>query len=1654
MSVRLVIVVRLLALFFIFHTSYVQAQRFGNEWINFQQTYFKIPITQKGIYRLSINELRQAGFPISTVNPTSVQLFFRGQEQAIFVQGETDNRFDDADFIEFYGEGNDGTQDSLLYIPHSAQPHKIYNLYSDTTAYFLTWRLDGQAGKRMTFYQESNIINLTPEPYHREDLLISNIASYNYIGMSEGLMYPLGASGGAQHSYYDFGEGWTGPEIGINKTSRKRIELENPIRTAFQPQLELHLMGRDHRQHFIEIKVGNGITANRLIDTVRFGYQNALLVQREVAFSDVSLDSNRISISTVSRGGFPNQPEDVYSITYYRLRYPQRFDLRNKTQKYFYLNSNPSAKSYIEISNATTNTRLFDISDKNNVGQIGATFDNTTLKAVVRGTNTEKTIFATHLPLVVPSIQRVSFRNIDPAKASYLIITHQNLANAAKQFGGYRASTAGGKYDTLLVQMDLLVNQFNYGEFSPLAVRRFVEFMIEKGSPKFLFIIGRTQQIDFNRSAGNLRNLDMVPTFGWPGSDNLFSHGLKGHPQLVASLPTGRLWTDNPQAVLNYLNKVKEHEATPMNSLWRKNVLHLSGGTNAFEQGQFLRIMEEFKQKAQKQYLGAKVTTITKKTDETVEYVGIANEVNEGAGIITLFGHSSLDVTDIDIGFVSTDVLGYRNKGRYPLVYANGCIVGNFTFGYTNTFPVDWISAKDRGAILFLAHSNLAFVYSLRDFANTFYETLLGDSASFNRPFGEVHQQIIRKTLAKYPDDPIYQADAQQMSLQGDPAVILFPTKQPDYALNSQGILVSGKDGMTLEPLSDSLEVRLLVSNLGLYRKEPLPVRLTRTTRDGTTTVYEATFPPIAYQDTLSFRIPHDRNQSGLNRFDALLDPDSILVEANKSNNMASLEVLLPVAGAYPLLPAEYGIVSTVENNQPTVQLLAQQIDNTSRNYTFELDTTARFDSPFKRTQIVTSAMLPTWKATLLNRDSTTYYWRIRYADRPAGNDNVWTESSFIYVQNGGEGWAQRQPPQFTKAIPLDIHLSITSQPTWSYKAISTSIKAVVAGGSVGAFNEGYKASQLSINDILFVVGGNCATFDQIDGWRPSANIVATALHRDNLQAYSVMPSLNCGNPPYVMNTLRQREIVNNKLLSRWIDAVPAGDWIVLMTLNTVRFDFWPASEMAKLKELGLNEASLSHLQSPYMLIIQKGAKQPTIEIVPDPNDIAPSIRTLTLDNYTLKSTKGKGEIVSSLIGPASSWQYAMNRGKWPTAGKAQANVDFIGIDLSGKETLLLTNQTLGKVDLKNINAENYPFLRLRLHLNNTDVSVLEPVQLQNWLVAYTPVAEGSATSNLNGAIERQEGEQLTVNVAFKNVSNVAFRDSVMVQQTIFGDHGLPQTIERTFPRLVPNQETAYSITIPTLGRGGENRLLVNFNPRKQPEQNYANNIINLPFTVVPDRLAPVLDVVFDGQRIKDGEIVSTNPVILVQLKDENRFLFKRDTVGIDLFLKRPNQTNFQRISFNNSLIKFTPADPQNVVKIEYRPNTLPDGVYTLWVQGADATNNRTGIYQISFRVINEQRLLAVEATPNPFSDLLRFVFTISGKEAPTEATITVSDMTGRVVKSVNLLPRVGVNEWIWTSTADLSAGIYLYRVSVKKNGQDIAVAEGIKTTGKVLLVK
>ncbi len=52
-----------------------------------------------------------------------------------------------------------------------------------------------------------------------------------------------------------------------------------------------------------------------------------------------------------------------------------------------------------------------------------------------------------------------------------------NYADPVKVYASYRASASGGGYDTLLLNIQDVYNQFNYGETSPLAVYHLMKYL-------------------------------------------------------------------------------------------------------------------------------------------------------------------------------------------------------------------------------------------------------------------------------------------------------------------------------------------------------------------------------------------------------------------------------------------------------------------------------------------------------------------------------------------------------------------------------------------------------------------------------------------------------------------------------------------------------------------------------------------------------------------------------------------------------------------------------------------------------------------------------------------------------------------------------------------------------------------------------------------------------------------------------------------------------------------------------------------------------------------------------------------------------------------------------------------------------------------------
>ena len=874
--------------------SWAQSQPPGNEWIDYGQTYLKIPVVLPGLYQITSAELQQAGLPTTNVDPTTIQLFHRGVEQAIYVAGESDNRFDPADFVEFYGRGNDGAPDSLLYRLHSTQPHAYYSLFSDTTAYFLTWRIDpvgaGKPGKRMASYLDTTYTGLSPEQYYWQEERRVFTDTY-----SAGNIYPMGSGydDGSILTSYDTGEGWTGPIIKANSRYDQTFSLTDFVADAgVSPIVTFGLTGRNAREHRVAYLAGPRLAgprpaSQRTLGTGQFqNYDNARF-ETELTTTDSS-PTDTVVVSLI-----PTQPGEEVSLSYLTVRYPQRTDLGGSASKIGQLRVNANGRSYLSLSNALAGCRLFDVTNPANVGRVGGEQVGGQWRGVVRNSHTARTLLATSQPLSVVSIQLVRFRAIDPRRHNYLIVTHPllrqpvgDVPDPVRAYAAYRASEAGGGFDTLTVDVGQLFDQFSYGERHPLAIRRFADFMVrDKGShPPFLFLIGQSRDPQGVRKAPNGPLLDLIPNAGWPGSDLGLVEGLNSEPDNVPALLIGRLNVLRPQSVLDYLNKVREHEHPTEPALWRKNILHLSGGRSAAELRSFRAYTDRFQSVVEQPYVGARVTTLSKQTDNPVETLPVVAPVNQGFGLITLFGHSSLDVADIDIGFVSDDRLGYRNKGRYPFLLVNGCAAGNFYFGRP-TFGTDWVLTPDRGAIAFMAHTYNGFPTALKRYTDEFY-ALFADSNYVAQPVAVLQRETIRRYL-KTNTSIVDVTTAQQVTLQGDPAVRIFSFANPDFAFGKGTLTVRGD---SLRASSDSVSISGVVVNYGHVSNSPLTVRIRRYTADGRLLWDERVSQRAPfYADTLHWRLSNGHKITGETYFDLMLDPDNRIAEGSETNNRASI---------------------------------------------------------------------------------------------------------------------------------------------------------------------------------------------------------------------------------------------------------------------------------------------------------------------------------------------------------------------------------------------------------------------------------------------------------------------------------------------------------------------------------------------------------------------------------------------------------------------------------------------------------------------------------------------------------------------------------------------------------------------------------------------
>lgn len=1659
------------------------AQQFNNEWIQFSQTYYKIKIAKDGVYRIPKSLLDAMG-----IGGTQVQNFelWRNGEKVPFYPSVSSGTLPGNGYLEFWGEQNDGKPDKPLYRLPQYQHSTKLSLQTDTAIYFLSVSTTTTAGFRYTdVTNNAGSSPLPVEPY------LMYTYGYNYVhtrtlAPNMGLAAIVGVP--VYSSSYDQGEVFASNEIAGGVTLTNNLSGFNVYPGGPQSTLKFGAVGAALNTRNIKVRVNNV----EVKDTV-MNYYNDLVTTTPV-------DNNSINTGGGISFQFQNASAtgtDRMVVSFLELTYPRNWDFNGASNFKFTLPAkNNGYLLHITNFNYSVAPVLYDT--KNGERYVADISTGGVAKFALPGTATSR-----DLVLVsedggnINTVNNFTTRNFTDYKlvanqGNYVIITNPILYtgsagnNPIDDYKNYRQSAAGGNYKVLVADNNELTDQFAFGiKGHPLSVRNFIRYARTKFVEiKNVFLIGRgmnysdfqkTQRYPGTYPLGD--QLNLVPTFGNPGSDNMLVADDITVP--VPAVPIGRLSVVRGSEIENYLDKVKEYDLaqkaspyTVAGRAWMKNVVHITGSSDSYLGTVLCNYMETYQQIIEDTVYGADVHTFCKTSTNPVEQVSpekIAQLFQEGISFLTYFGHSSATTLEFNID----NPENYNNQGKYPVFFVNGCKAGDFFTYYPDRFVSNetlsekFTLAKQRGSIAFVASTHFGIVNYLNVYLTGLYENLA--STYYNKSLGETMKGSMQQLINATGSYDFYsRMHAEQMALHGDPAIFLNSQSKPDYVIEDPLIFINPA---FISVAETKFTVKVKAMNLGRAPADSIVLEIKRQYPNGTIDIiYREKIPGIRHADSVMLKIPIITSRDkGLNKLMVTIDADNVASEISESNNSITKQFYIYENDARPVYPYTYAII-----NNPTQTLYASTSNplTESRSYIAELDTTGFFNSSFKVTKTLTGpGGILEFHPGIVYKDSTVYYWRVAAVPDPGGQYQ-WITSSFMYINSNVDGFAQADFYQHLNSEGERVTLDSTSR-LWKYGTrtshlyITTGTWATISGQSeqdveVSVDGNSVGHNFCAFSSVAFMV------FDPVT-FKPWKNNYDPSTGVGQYGSWT-----NCSTGRDYNFEFRYTDTASRARMRNFMENVVPDGYFVVARSGLLDPTIYPSAPQAFAADWQNDTTYYGQYNSIYHSFLKYGftevdsfSRFRQFIFVYKKNDninLSPVFKFTrgTTDRGTLSvnciTPDTIGYISSPVFGPAKKWHEVNWQGvSQEDPSPDNPSVEIVGITDNNVETVLHTlDKDTHTFDVSGVIASQYPYMKLRMR--NIDSVKLTPYQLKSWRIHYDPVPEGSMAGNIYLKQMKDTfnlGETASFGIAFKNISKTAF-DSIKVKAVVIDQNNVSHDLFIRKQKPIISGDTIIVVfDFNTTTYSGNNLLFVDVNTgNDQREQYFFNNFVYKNFYVRTDKINPLLDVTFDGVHILNRDIVSAKPHVEIKLKDESEYLLLNDTSLVTVLVQYPNGT-MRTFNFDGDTLRFVPAtsSSNNTATIEFTPQFIqqinPEGdVYELIIKAKDKSGNKASdiAYRVAFTVISKPMISNILNYPNPFSTSTAFVFTLTGSTVPQNVKIQILTVTGKIVREITtseLGPlHIGRNitEFKWNGTDQygqkLGNGVYLYRVVTSLDGK------------------
>jgi len=1582
------------------------------DWYQPTQPYVKIYTANDGVHRVTGRDIEAAGVSLNGVDPRTLRLLFKGNEIPIALSGDADGRMDADDEIEFIGAFHRGSPEAVIdpftgRQIRTVQEYRDY--YSDTCVYWLTW--GGALGRRVRTASAAPVGTgrylSFQHTQHIEQDTIYNVGYYTVTERTPA-------------------EGWFWKQLQVNNaTSEDTASLLfslDGVQQGGTATLRVKLTGFTNTSHTVSLWF-NGVAAG----SIRFNGLGDTLITAQLSASAVRNGANAV-LCRLQRSA--PTAVDIVGIDWCEVDYPRDFSYPSLTSRQLVCRADGSAPSNIVVTelDGAPSAVLYNMTDT--VRLTGGVVSGRTLTFSAEAG--KRYLCASPTAIYKPTIRahRNAFLRNTANSAEYIIITHPSLLDAANRLAAFRQSPAGGQFRTFVATTEDIYAEFSFGFFTPLAIKRFLQFAFENWRPprpRYVVLLGSANWDAKHHLRASAARPPLVPVYGNPVSDIWFT-SFNNDPSApyinIPRIAIGRIPAQTPTEANAYLDKLTTTPRPLQAEAWHKNFIFVNGGIGAFEQQLFRlnsnSIITSF---VLPRPIAGTADTLYR--DDASPFVSsqladlMRARIASGATLVNYVGHAGSQTWDLTL----SDPRTLQNRNRYPLVLSWTCHTGRFAEPFGKAFGEQFVIAQNAGALGFIGTAGWGFI----GYDDALNRAAMRAIQNRLRTFGDIWLYAETEFRNQFRFwNPEVSGIIDQYNILGDPAAELMLAQQPDLSIVSSDVRFIN------EPPSDAAPepVAVVVRNFGLATQENVQVTIRdRWAGDANTILLKDTLiAPVALRDSLIVRLDFS-NKPGQHELEVRLDERSRISEVSKDNNAALVRVVVSSTNVSAVKPLNF---SRVHPSQRGFTILhSSQRPAQPRRYEFELDTSRLFNSPMKRSSGIVDEgeTETTWQPSFTPMENIDYFWRARQVG--GAIEQTWSVFSVRYdasVSPQAVVWSQQGAAQFQNFRLSGLRVAdnaLTNDTT----RLQIRLRSL---GNNASFWGGIPFYEISV--------GNIRNFELNRPGTRGLNIIIL----DTSQSVSVSPVYNFDlvrpfepNPTPIDNLVAER-------LTMLLDSLKDNQ-IVLVALSDAVVDIVPyfganSPLVQRFRQLGSRHFERLTFRESWVFV---GSKNRQIYFEDWGKRCEPHFgcdaaeRPTRIDTF-LTIPRQVGVATSEAIGMAASWQSLSWQQTLPSR-QSRIAVTAQGIRLDGRQDSLLT-ATTANANLSNIDARVYPQLRLRAELQRDPVQRVSP-SLQRISVEFTPAGDAALSHRLI-APERDTVEQgevvqvgLTVrNIGFSRLDSIPLR--IALRQTATGAAVMTETLR--IDTLAPNAQRRLTTGLRAL-RAGAHTILAELDPENRTaELTKLNNTTTASVFVRADTIRPTLTIEVDGKRIQNGDLIGATPRILIAVSD-NSALPIADTSLVRLTLNnRPIfYSDRQRLSF-------TPATSTNRTATVIFTPQLADGDYDLFVAVRDASGNiaDSASARLKFTVNAQFGVESLFNYPNPFSDKTVFAFTLTGSgdvsDRPTDFRILIYTVAGRMVRELNALPslQLGRNQIEWDGRdADgdqLANGVYIYRVVVR----------------------